>query len=54
MKKFIPYFDIPFQHSSEKLLKSMGRFYDYKQALEFLKYIKEHFKESFIRTNFII
>ena len=54
LKKFIPYFDIPFQHSSEKLLKSMWRFYDYKQALEFLKYIKEHFKESFIRTNFII
>jgi ribosomal protein S12 methylthiotransferase len=28
LDKFIPYFDIPLQHISPKLLKSMGRFYD--------------------------
>ena len=54
LKKFIPYFDIPLQHSSPKLLKAMGRFYDYEMSLEFIKYIRENFDGAFIRTNFII
>ncbi|MDD2516189.1 MAG: radical SAM protein, partial [Candidatus Gracilibacteria bacterium] len=28
LKKIIPYFDIPFQHISENILKKMARFYD--------------------------
>lgn len=28
LKKFIPYFDIPLQHTSSPILKRMGRFYD--------------------------
>lgn len=53
-KKFIPYFDIPFQHISSHLLKRMGRFYDEAQIYAFLDFIKKQFPNSFIRTNFII
>ena len=54
LKKFIPYFDLPLQHSSPTLLKSMWRFYDHEMTLELLDFIKNNFKEYFIRTNFII
>ena len=54
LKKFIPYFDIPLQHISPKLLKSMGRFYDDKMIHILLKWIRKLFPESFIRTNIII
>ncbi|MDD2536903.1 MAG: DUF559 domain-containing protein [Candidatus Absconditabacteria bacterium] len=53
-KKFIPYFDIPLQHISSPLLKSMGRFYDEQAIYEFLDFIKANFLQHFIRTNFII
>ena len=54
LKKFIPYFDLPLQHSSPKILKLMWRFYDHKMTLELLNFIKDNFKEYYIRTNFII
>ena len=54
LEKFIPYFDIPLQHISSKLLKSMGRFYDDKMIHTLLKWIRKLFPNSFIRTNIII
>ena len=54
LEKFIPYFDIPLQHISPKLLKSMGRFYNDKMIHTLLKWIRKLFPESFIRTNIII
>ena len=54
LKKFIPYFDIPLQHISPKLLKSMWRFYDDKMIQSLLKSIRKLFPGSFIRTNIII
>ena len=53
-EKFIPYFDIPLQHISPKLLKSMGRFYDDKMIHTLLKWIRKLFPTAFIRTNIII
>ena len=54
LEKFIPYFDIPLQHISPKLLKSMGRFYDDKMIHTLLKWIRKLFPVAFIRTNIII
>ncbi len=54
LKKFIPYFDIPLQHISPTILKSMRRFDDVTKIKEFLSLIKKYFKQSFVRTNFII
>ncbi len=52
--KFLPYFDIPFQHISENILKLMGRHYDQKHIFSFLDTIRSSFPNSFIRTSFII
>ena len=54
LEKFIPYFDIPLQHISPKLLKSMWRFYDDKMIHTLLKWIRSLFPKAFIRTNIII
>jgi ribosomal protein S12 methylthiotransferase len=54
LQKFLPYFDIPFQHASEKILKLMGRHYDRNHIDSFIEYIRAHFPNSFIRTSFII
>lgn len=53
-KKFIPYFDIPLQHTSSPVLQRMGRFYDEQAIYTFLDFIKAEFPIHFIRTNFII
>lgn len=54
LKHFLPYFDIPFQHASESVLKRMGRHYDRKHIDAFLLKIRETFENAFIRTAFII
>ncbi len=54
LTKFLPYFDIPFQHASENILKLMGRHYDRTHIDSFIEYIRTHFPNSFIRTAFII
>ena len=54
LKHFLPYFDIPFQHASEKILKLMGRHYDRAHIDAFIEYIRANFADSFIRTSFII
>jgi ribosomal protein S12 methylthiotransferase len=54
LKHFLPYFDIPFQHASENILKLMGRHYDRAHIDSFIEYIRAHFPQSFIRTSFII
>lgn len=54
LRKFIPYFDIPFQHISPQVLKRMGRYYDDKAIYTILDFIRENFPLSFIHTNFII
>lgn len=53
-KKLLPYFDIPFQHSSEHILKRMGRHYDEAHVEAFLTSIRESFPDAFIRTSFIV
>ncbi len=54
LEKFVPYFDIPLQHISSWLLKSMWRYYDTEKIYTFLDKIKQLFPISYIRTNFII
>lgn len=53
-KKFIPYFDVPFQHASEKILRLMGRHYDRRHIDDFLAFIRQRFPESIVRTSFIV
>ena len=50
---FVNYFDMPLQHSSDKLLKIMKRGYDSKKAKELLEQMRAA-PNSFIRTGFIV
>lgn len=54
LDKFIPYFDIPFQHISPTILKKMWRYYNEEWIFSFLDYIKINFKNYHLRTSFII
>lgn len=56
LKKFIPYFDIPFQHISQNILKKMGRLTGEKEVAypAMIKEIKKLFPQSYLRTNIII
>lgn len=54
LKKMLPYFDIPFQHISPKILKLMWRFYNEEHIYKVLDFIKKEFKNPFIHTNFIV
>ncbi len=54
LNRFIPYFDIPFQHISEPILKRMWRYYDNNWIENILSSIRSNFKSPFIRTSFII
>ncbi len=54
LKKMIPYFDLPFQHISPKVLKLMWRFYDESHIYKVLDFIKANFKNVFLHTNFIV
>lgn len=53
-KKLIPWFDIPFQHISPKILKRMGRWYDRKHIDGLLDFLEENFPEKIVRTSFIV
>ena len=52
-KRFIPYFDIPFQHASEKILKAMNRRGNAGIYLELIKTIRTRLKDSVIRSTFL-
>lgn len=54
LQKMLPYFDIPFQHISPKVLKQMWRFYNEDHIYKVLDFIKREFKNAFIHTNFIV
>jgi ribosomal protein S12 methylthiotransferase len=50
---FIPYFDIPFQSGSDKILKLMGRQKSSKEYFELIDDIRNIFSDPVLRTTFI-
>ena len=52
--KVLPYFDIPFQHISEKLVKAMNRHTTPEHMKTLIKHIREKYPEGIIRTTFIV
>jgi len=52
-KRFIPYFDIPFQHGSEKILKAMNRRGNAGIYLDLIKTIRQRLPDSVIRSTFL-
>jgi len=53
-QKLLHYFDVPFQHISNKVLSSMGRNYTSKQAWELIEKIRKRLPDATLRTTFII
>ena len=52
--KIMPYFDIPIQHSEDKLLKAMLRRGDRKYLLELFDKIRTRIPNAILRTTFIV
>lgn len=53
-KKVAPYFDIPFQHASGSLLKSMNRRGTLVEYLALIKKIRENIPHAILRTTYIV
>lgn len=52
--KVLPYFDIPFQHITNRMLKLMNRHTSSEHLLGLLKHIRRHFPDATVRTTFIV
>ena len=54
IKKVLPYFDIPFQHISPKLIKLMNRHTTAEHMISLIKHIRSKYPQGIIRTTFIV
>lgn len=52
-ERFLPYFDIPFQSGSDRIIKLMNRKGDFEKYVELVKTIRSAFPESCLRTTFL-
>jgi len=52
-KRFLPYFDIPFQHASEKLLKAMNRRGNAESYLSLIQTLRRRLEDAVVRTTFM-
>jgi len=53
-KRFLPYFDIPFQHASPKILSAMNRRGTGEKYIELVDAIRSRFPDAVIRTTFLL
>lgn len=54
LDKVLPYFDIPMQHISDRMLKLMNRRGNKEDVLQTIQSIRSHFKYPALRTTFIV
>ena len=52
-RRFLPYFDIPFQHASEKILKAMNRTGNAESYLNLIETMRHRIEDAVIRTTFM-
>ncbi len=52
--RIVPYFDIPFQHASEKILRAMNRKGTSNQYLSLLETIRSQLPDAVIRSTFLV
>ncbi|MEI8092675.1 MAG: 30S ribosomal protein S12 methylthiotransferase RimO [Spirochaetales bacterium] len=53
-KRLLPYFDLPFQHASGRLLKLMGRQGNAQEYLDLIARIRREVPDAVIRSTFIV
>ena len=54
ISKVVPYFDVPFQHISSKLIKTMNRHTTPEHMISLLKHIRDKYPKAVFRTTFIV
>jgi ribosomal protein S12 methylthiotransferase len=54
LPKVLPYFDIPFQHASDRMLRLMNRNSSPEHHVELIRHIRKNYRNSAIRTTFIV
>ncbi len=52
--RFLPYFDLPFQHASEKILRAMGRCGSAESYLSLIERIRNTVPRAVIRSTFLV
>ena len=52
--RVVPYFDIPIQHASTRVLRSMGRPGDRKSHTELIRWIRGELPDAVVRTSLIV
>ncbi len=52
--RLLPYFDLPFQHASARMLKLMGRKGSEEQYLELVESIRHRLPDAVVRSTFIV
>jgi ribosomal protein S12 methylthiotransferase len=52
--RILPYFDLPFQHASERLLRAMNRRGEAQGYLELIETIRNRLPECMIRSTFLV
>jgi ribosomal protein S12 methylthiotransferase len=52
-KRFLPYFDIPFQHGSDKILAAMNRSLNAQDYLDLIETLRRRFENAVIRSTFM-
>ncbi|MEM5947297.1 30S ribosomal protein S12 methylthiotransferase RimO [Spirochaetia bacterium 38H-sp] len=53
-KRFLPYFDIPFQHASSSVLSAMGRGGDRDSFLDLVSFIRSEIPNAALRSTFLL
>ena len=52
--KILPYFDIPFQHANEKVLRGMGRTGNVRKYVDMVKHIREMLPGAVVRSTLML
>jgi ribosomal protein S12 methylthiotransferase len=52
--RFLPYFDLPFQHAAPGILRSMGRKADSRRNLALLEEIRDRLPAAVVRSTFLV
>ncbi len=52
--RFLPYFDIPFQHASKRILSAMGRQGDSDTYLKLISRIRQRLPHAVVRSTFLV
>jgi ribosomal protein S12 methylthiotransferase len=54
IEKVLPYFDIPFQHASDRMMRLMNRHTSPDHIIKLIRHIRRNYRKAAIRTTFIV